>query len=54
MGIAKMIRTMKTQPSTRAPRAPRKNSAQITCSLPRLFLFVELFVEKEIPHRSLK
>jgi len=56
MAIAKTIRTMKahTVSSTRTRRAARKNSSELTCDLPRLFLFLEVFVEKETQHRSLK
>jgi hypothetical protein len=38
----------------RRSTARKDNSALATCSLPRLFLFLELFVDREIPQRSLK
>lgn len=44
----------RTTPAKRAPRATHKNRRPAACNLPRLFLFLEVFVEKEIPHRSLK
>ena len=38
-----------------ARRTVRKEqSAVVNCSLPRLFLFLELFVDRDIPQRSLK
>lgn len=41
-------------PAIRSRRGARKIAPQLSCNLPRLFLFVELFLGKEIPHRSLK
>ncbi len=39
----------------RAGREASRRSSDITgMNLPRLFLFLELFVEKEIPERSTK
>jgi hypothetical protein len=38
-----------------APReASRRTSRCETINLPRMFLFLELFVDKDIPHRSMK
>ena len=35
-------------------QAARRSSGIDTMNLPRLFLFLELFVEKELPERSTK
>jgi hypothetical protein len=49
---------MKAQVKTASPvarRTARKDHAALAnCSLPRLFLFLELFVDRDIPQRSLK
>lgn len=56
--VLKCFCIMKMQNSTDKRRAQRSVSrraaANEALNLPRLFLFLELFVEKDIPYRSTK
>ena len=45
---------MRTPAGKKAVRPARRAARAEVMSLPRVFLFLELFVEKEIPERSTK